>query len=60
MSECSGRITVGELVAAFLERCSAGTAFGVISIHNMPIASTPAAPPGATYSRPVVAQALVS
>jgi acetolactate synthase-1/2/3 large subunit len=37
MSECSGRITVGELVAAFLERCSAGTAFGVISIHNMPI-----------------------
>ena len=37
MSECSGRITVGELVAAFLERCNAGTAFGVISIHNMPI-----------------------
>ena len=33
----SERITVGELVAAFLERCSAGTAFGVISIHNMPI-----------------------
>src|SRR5262249_10162126 len=37
MSECSGRITVGDLVAAFLERCSARAAFGVISIHNMPI-----------------------
>jgi acetolactate synthase I/II/III large subunit len=33
----SERITVGELVAAFLERCSARAAFGVISIHNMPI-----------------------
>ena len=31
------RITVGELVAAFLEHCSARAAFGVISIHNMPI-----------------------
>ena len=37
MSECSERITVGELVAAFLECCSARVAFGVISIHNMPI-----------------------
>lgn len=35
MSE--SRITVGELVAAFLERCGATTGFGVISIHNMPI-----------------------
>jgi acetolactate synthase-1/2/3 large subunit len=33
----SERITVGELVAAFLERCTARAAFGVISIHNMPI-----------------------
>ncbi len=31
------RITVGEVVAAFLERCGVSTAFGVISIHNMPI-----------------------
>jgi acetolactate synthase I/II/III large subunit len=31
------RITVGEAVAAFLERCGVSTAFGVISIHNMPI-----------------------
>jgi acetolactate synthase-1/2/3 large subunit len=31
------RVTVGELVAAFLERCGVGCAFGVISIHNMPI-----------------------
>lgn len=28
---------VGDLVAAFLERCGLATAFGVISIHNMPI-----------------------
>lgn len=33
----SDRITVGELVALFLERCRVSTAFGVISIHNMPI-----------------------
>ena len=33
----SERLTVGELVAAFLERCGIDTAFGVISIHNMPI-----------------------
>ena len=37
MSERAQRITVGELVAAFLERCGARAAFGVISIHNMPI-----------------------
>lgn len=29
--------TVGEMVAAFLERCGVGVAFGVISIHNMPM-----------------------
>src|SRR5579885_2611041 len=33
----SERITVGEAVATFLERCGVTTAFGVISIHNMPI-----------------------
>ena len=31
------RITVGELVARFLEECGVKTAFGVISIHNMPV-----------------------
>jgi acetolactate synthase-1/2/3 large subunit len=31
------RVTVGELVAAFLEECGVRAAFGVISIHNMPI-----------------------
>jgi acetolactate synthase-1/2/3 large subunit len=31
------RITVGELVAAFLESSGVRAAFGVISIHNMPI-----------------------
>ena len=31
------RKTVGDLVAAFLEACGVATAFGVISIHNMPI-----------------------
>ncbi len=30
-------LTVGELVGAFLEQCAVETAFGVISIHNMPI-----------------------
>jgi acetolactate synthase I/II/III large subunit len=30
-------ITVGELVARFLEACDVRAAFGVISIHNMPI-----------------------
>ena len=29
--------TVGDLVAAFLDACGVKTAFGVISIHNMPI-----------------------
>ncbi|HSD54893.1 MAG TPA: thiamine pyrophosphate-binding protein [Burkholderiales bacterium] len=33
----TSRITVGELVAAFLERCGVHAAFGVISIHNIPI-----------------------
>lgn len=31
------QITVGELVARFLEQCEVKAAFGVISIHNMPI-----------------------
>ena len=31
------RITVGELIARFLEDAGVATAFGVISIHNMPI-----------------------
>ena len=31
------RVTVGAAVAAFLHRCGVATAFGVISIHNMPI-----------------------
>lgn len=30
-------ITVGELVARFLEECGVRSAFGVISIHNMPV-----------------------
>ena len=29
--------TAGDLVAAFLDACGVRTAFGVISIHNMPI-----------------------
>ena len=33
----SQRVTVGELVAGFLENCVTPMAFGVISIHNMPI-----------------------
>ncbi len=33
----SKKTTVGELIAAFLEQCGVKTAFGVISIHNMPI-----------------------
>ncbi len=37
MSDRTHRLTVGELVAAFLERCGVRAAFGVISIHNMPI-----------------------
>lgn len=31
------QVTVGELTARFLEACGVDTAFGVISIHNMPI-----------------------
>lgn len=30
-------ITVGEAIATFLDRCGVKAAFGVISIHNMPI-----------------------
>ncbi len=37
MPDLKPRITVGELVAAFLEQCGVRAAFGVISIHNMPI-----------------------
>jgi acetolactate synthase-1/2/3 large subunit len=37
MSDRTQRTTVGELVAAFLEQCGVNAAFGVISIHNMPI-----------------------
>ena len=33
----SDKTTVGDLIAAFLEQCDVRTAFGVISIHNMPI-----------------------
>ncbi len=29
--------TVGDLVAEFLERCGVDTAFGIISVHNIPI-----------------------
>jgi acetolactate synthase I/II/III large subunit len=37
MSDRTQHITVGELVARFLESCGVEAAFGVISIHNMPI-----------------------
>ena len=37
MSPSHQRITVGELAARFLEQCGVRAAFGVISIHNMPI-----------------------
>lgn len=33
----SDRPTVGDVITAFLLNCGASTAFGVISIHNMPI-----------------------
>lgn len=33
----SDTVTGGEVVAAFLEQCGVDAAFGVISIHNMPI-----------------------
>ncbi|HTO51627.1 MAG TPA: thiamine pyrophosphate-binding protein [Burkholderiales bacterium] len=37
MPDLKPRVTVGELVAAFLESNGVHAAFGVISIHNMPI-----------------------
>ena len=33
----AAQVTVGAVVATFLERCDVRAAFGVISIHNMPI-----------------------
>lgn len=36
-STTTSQITVGELAARFLEACGVKAAFGVISIHNMPI-----------------------
>ena len=30
-------MTVGDLVAEFLERCGVETAFGIISVHNVPL-----------------------
>ena len=33
----TAQITVGELTARFIEACGVNAAFGVISIHNMPI-----------------------
>ncbi len=37
MTHDSARISVGELVVRFLEQCGTRAAFGVISIHNMPM-----------------------
>ncbi len=37
MNDYSTQITVGELIARFLECANVKSAFGVISIHNMPI-----------------------
>ena len=37
MTASTAQITVGELAARFLELCGTQAAFGVISIHNMPI-----------------------
>jgi acetolactate synthase-1/2/3 large subunit len=37
ISEVAQRATVGDVVARFLEQCGVRVAFGVISIHNMPI-----------------------
>lgn len=37
MNSTPQHITVGELVARFLEACQVKTVFGVISIHNMPM-----------------------
>ena len=36
-AETAVQITVGELAVRFLEQCGTRAAFGVISIHNMPI-----------------------
>ena len=33
----SERVTAGDVVVAFLESCGVEHAFGVISIHNMPV-----------------------
>ncbi len=35
--ETQAQVTVGAAIAAFLEQCGVRAAFGVISIHNMPI-----------------------
>ncbi len=37
MRKNTTKVTVGAAIAAFLEECGVRTAFGVISIHNMPI-----------------------
>ncbi|MDB5750458.1 MAG: thiamine pyrophosphate enzyme-like binding region, partial [Ramlibacter sp.] len=37
MPDTNNTITVGAAIAAFLEECGVKAAFGVISIHNMPI-----------------------
>ena len=37
LADTPPQITVGELVVRFLEQCGTRAAFGVISIHNMPI-----------------------
>jgi len=37
MPNDNSHVTVGAVIAAFLEECGVKTAFGVISIHNMPI-----------------------
>lgn len=37
MTSSASKITVGAVVAQFLEHCGVQAAFGVISIHNMPI-----------------------
>jgi acetolactate synthase-1/2/3 large subunit len=34
----SDQVSVGELVVAFLEACGVENAFGIISIHNLPVA----------------------
>lgn len=33
----TSKITLGALVAEFLERCGVDTAFGIISVHNVPL-----------------------